>query len=359
MRLRHPNGAPTPPQPVHGAARQDTMVPAAPRRSPRIALVAGGGGIRGNRPPPSAPQSRGPHYRRVPVRVGRSHDGASAGARSLRPTPTPVAHQRQGDRGGDSVRAEPDPQLGPRRRRARPVGGQPRGDARDQQPLHAVPSPPPGPPPPNPRSPRAQPLSAGQLAALLQQFPGRPTQPSARQDGLAPVAGRVCRPRGRVGTPRRGPLCHAPEHTLAAVQLAVVVPRRRGHRHVRAAVVVGQQLRQPPVRPHRPGAGPHRQARRSRDGRPAGLAGPAFLATGTAMASAAFLLPEDCGLTKPGRVQPLARHPHWRLAAFRFLPGGRAPRPSDGGANRTLTWHVPHPSRALAPLPSAAYAMRR
>lgn len=84
-----------------------------------------------------------------------------------------------------------------------------------------------------------------------------------------------------------------------------------------------------------------------------------FWQRATAMASAAFLLPEDCGLTRPGRVQPLARHPHWRLAAFRFLPCGRAPRPSDGGANRTLTWHVPHPSRALAPLPSAAYAMRR
>lgn len=51
------------------------------------------------------------------------------------------------------------------------------------------------------------------------------------------------------------------------------------------------------------------------------------------LASAAYLLPANCGLTTAGRVQPPGRRPHWRLAAFHFLPVGRGLLFNVGGGN--------------------------
>lgn len=79
----------------------------------------------------------------------------------------------------------------------------------------------------------------------------------------------------------------------------------------------------------------------------------------TRLATAAYLLPADCGLTGPGRDQRPLRRPHWRLAAFRFLPVGSDRPPDAGDGSRTPSWRVPPHSQALAPLPSGASATRR
>lgn len=79
----------------------------------------------------------------------------------------------------------------------------------------------------------------------------------------------------------------------------------------------------------------------------------------TPMAADAYLLPADCGLTATGRDKRPRQLPHWRLAAFRFLPVARGTLPDVGDGSRTTAWRVPPPSRALARLPFAASTTRR
>jgi len=72
----------------------------------------------------------------------------------------------------------------------------------------------------------------------------------------------------------------------------------------------------------------------------------------------AFLLPPHAGLFSPGSLQLPRRRPHWRVAAFRFVPSATRPRLSAGVASRHVSWNVPPPSAALVPLPSSASATR-
>lgn len=67
-------------------------------------------------------------------------------------------------------------------------------------------------------------------------------------------------------------------------------------------------------------------------------------------ANEAFLLPTNAGIFVPGRIKTPDRHPHWRVAVFRFLRGGRPP-PRDGGATRPTLLPQGHPTTVLQPLP--------
>lgn len=64
----------------------------------------------------------------------------------------------------------------------------------------------------------------------------------------------------------------------------------------------------------------------------------------------AFLLPCSAGVYSPGATQVPSQAPHWRVAAFRFVGGGRS-WPTPGTAIRPQPWPTPLAAAALPPLP--------
>lgn len=80
--------------------------------------------------------------------------------------------------------------------------------AHQQDPVHVVADATPGAPLTFPRPGRSLTLSAGQLAALREQFLGRTAEPCQGQDPLAPFAGRVFRTERALGSAPRRPLRH-------------------------------------------------------------------------------------------------------------------------------------------------------
>lgn len=72
--------------------------------------------------------------------------------------------------------------------------------------------------------------------------------------------------------------------------------------------------------------------------------------TAMVRANEVFSLPPNAGLFSPGRIQAPNHRPHWRVAVFRFLNGGRPP-PLHGGKTRRTLLPQPPPMTVLPPLP--------